>query len=514
MNKLIKYIMALTIVGTTLSCYKDRGNYDYKDREDISISGIEPSYTVIGYEEKLNIQPQVSSNYTGADFEYFWGVYDGSGTVNARRNYDTIARTKDLDYRVDLPAGEWVITFAAKNKITGVASIFRSNVSVVTRFTRGWYVIRDNGTNTDVDLFTTPTNLNPGVKYEGLFEMVNGRSLEGKSGSLAFFTTYRSDFTGSLQVGRTFMLWSERDMAAVDLNTFQLIRDFNTIFYETPATRKPMSINVGMNAIYMINDGQLHSIHNIASNKGYFAGAKIADDQNTPYYLSKYYLATLLHNTLFYDELNSTFYSATGNGSTLVKTTSAGASKMPNANINKTLRYLGHKSYSAAMVGWAFLQDKTDPNLRILAQISAPNSNALTITPDTLLSTSNLYHAEKMTLLNGDENLIYFSRGNQVWSRNLSNKNEVLQFTVPAGETISFIRHRKFTGSAAAETNYYHNAVVVGTQVGNMYRIRVFNKVSGNISGNPITILEGNGFATDVMYMSPAVVGSTYQPTY
>jgi len=51
---------------------------------------------------------------------------------------------------------------------------------------------------------------------------------------------------------------------------------------------------------------------------------------------------------------------------------------------------------------------------------------------------------------------------------------------------------------------------MVGTKVGSNYKIRLFNKASGSISGAPVATIEGTGIARDVLYISPSVSESSY----
>ena len=44
-----------------VGCYDDKGNYDYTDIGDITITGIENSYTAIALAKKLEINPTVTS---------------------------------------------------------------------------------------------------------------------------------------------------------------------------------------------------------------------------------------------------------------------------------------------------------------------------------------------------------------------------------------------------------------------------------------------------------------------
>ena len=59
-----------------ISCFQDQGNYEYVDNEKIQISGILDHYTVVQFVDTLNLNPEITSNYPDADFDYVYWVYD------------------------------------------------------------------------------------------------------------------------------------------------------------------------------------------------------------------------------------------------------------------------------------------------------------------------------------------------------------------------------------------------------------------------------------------------------
>ena len=73
MKKIITFLYLLILA---YACYDDKGNYDYTDIGDITITGIENSYTAIALAKKLEIKPTVTSKNPEDTFEYLWTVYN------------------------------------------------------------------------------------------------------------------------------------------------------------------------------------------------------------------------------------------------------------------------------------------------------------------------------------------------------------------------------------------------------------------------------------------------------
>ncbi|WP_346316140.1 PKD-like family lipoprotein [Chitinophaga sp. YIM B06452] len=509
--KLIYQSLAACCMLLISSCYKDHGNYTYDVPEEITITGIAGTYDKVSLVDRITIDPQVSSSDPKAEFTYWWGIYETNVQGSAPK-VDTIGRTKALDYLVTQPAKGWVLVFGAKNVHTGVSRIVTAGVNVITQFTRGWYVMKDDGAKTDVDLFLTPSGIVPASKTENVFSMVNNRKLDGEASLFGFYTNYKSNVTGTLANTRALFILSGKDASVVNINTFKEIHGLSGLFYETPSVKKPGSISEASQANYFVNGGHLHSIYSMSANVGLFGGKQLRDDNNSPYSLSKYFLAYSFYNPFFFDELSSSFVSATGTGSVLSAVTDAPGTEMPANSNNKELLFMGIKSTNP-YAGVALFRDKTDPALKILSIIT-PSNFSLKMENDTLAATDKLNQAERFGMIVADENILYFSAGGEVWSRNLSNGAEQLQFTVPAGENITFIRHRKYAGNTTAEQPFYYNYILIGTTVNSQYKVRAFPKTSGNLAASPAFTMEGQGSVGDVIYLAPPMGNTTYPNSY
>jgi hypothetical protein len=504
------YITALSaMVVLVTSCFKDHSNYDYTSAEKITVTGINGSYDRISLVDSINITPIVSSTDATAKFQYFWGIYETNVQGSAPK-VDTICKTQNLRYFIKQPAKAWVLVFGAKNTNTGYMQIVTSTLNVITQFTRGWYVLKDDGSKTDMDLFLTPTTITPASKMENIFSVVNGKKLDGKAKGLCLETSYKSMVTGVLGNTRAMFIFTSADASIINTNTLLEIKNFTGSFYSPPSVKAPNAMFVGSAADYFINNGLIHSIYAMSANTGVFGNYQMRDATNAPYKVSDYYYTYFVADPVLFDETSSSFVSAGGAGTVLNSVTDATGTNMPANKNNKTLLYMGMKASGSAI---ALFKDKTNPNLKILSTIT-PTVSAFKMVNDTLLTTSKLFNASIITCNYTDESMIYFVvGGNQVWSRNLTNKAEQLQYTAPTGETINFIRHKKYT--VAADLAFNYNYVMVGTTDGTNYNVRMFTKTAGNLATTPAFTLTGKGTNVgDVFYLAPPVSYTTYQNSY
>lgn len=510
MIKNIKLVELLLIVLLLQSCFEDKSNYDYQEVENIVVTGIDGSYTKLSQLDSLNLSPTVVSSKPDAEYKYFWGIYETYAEGGVPK-LDTISRTLNLKYRVDKPAKGWVIVFGAKNIKTGYTKLVNANLNVITKFTRGWYALKDDGLNTDMDLFLTTAADTLSSKVENVFSLINGRKLKGKAQSLNFETNYKSNVTGVLANTRVLFVTSAEDASIVNTSTMLEIRSFKDCFYLEPSEKSPNFIMSASGANYFLNAGKLHAIPTTSSNIGLFGNTMMRNQNNSPYKLAPFYLAFPFFDPCFFDETSSSFVSASGSSSILTPLTDAPGTAMPANNNNKTLKYLGFKS-SAPFQGVALLQDKVDPNLKILS-IIFKTGNSLRLENDTITSSSNLFSAQLYTANIGDEALLYFVKNNnELWSRNLVNDFEQLQFTAQANESITLIKHRKYTDYAYGE--YSFNYIIVGVESANNYKVYMFNKTAGNLSHPAKLELTGTGKVRDIFYLSPAVSIYTYPNSF
>ncbi len=485
----------------------DENVYVYDEGEVITVTGIESVYNKVAYVDRLVLDPQISSSKPGATFEYFWAVYE-TNVQGYAPTLDTIATTKALDYLVDLTPKGWVLVFGAKNTQTGYQQVVTATLSVSTLFTRGWYVLKDDGSNTDVDLFSTPTSIIPAERFDNVFSQINGRKLQGTARFMALFTNYRTFVTGMNANTRVLAFASSQDASVSELATLGVTNDFDGMFYEAPAIRAPMAFASDVvQAIYVMNDGKIHLIYTMSANVGKFGAPMMINPQNSPYRISKFFLQALQNGPTLFDEISSSFVKAPVSGNNFIRFTDAATTQVSANNNNLTCLYMGQKVPNPNS-GFGVFQDKSNPASRMILQIT-PTNTAFNVVKDELSPEEKAYNANMYTLLNGDENMMYMVVGNEIWSRNLSNRFEQLQYTVPAGEQITYIRHRKHT-----ESGYAHNYVMIGTHSGGNYKVRMFEKTAGNLHANPVFTLEGQGRVGDVLYVSPSVNNFTFPNTF
>ncbi len=507
----IIFTLFVSIVLT--SCFKDLGNYDYSDKEVITITGIATSYNAVQMVDSLTITPTVTSNKPGADFEYYYALYE-TNVQGYAPVLDTIQRSgKNLvKYPITRKSMTYGLIFMAKNKTTGVTGFFSSTLNVVTKFNNGWYVLKDQNNICDLDLFdSTSTLVIPNVLLS-----VNGRQLKGRAQALSFASNYSvyDPVMARFVNTKTLFPVSDEDAKAVIFATAVIAKDFPDLFYDDIVEPyAPTRVFANSQGNWITNKGRAFSIYTMSSNAGMFGAESPIDVNYTPYRLSKYSVNHSIYGPLCFDEISSTFVLVPYGGSQLVATTNATGSNMPVKNNNKNLLYMGSKGSSGSYF-FAVMQDKTNTALKFLSRVEGFTSStgpALKFINDTLSQSDLAYSASTYTSSQSLD-ILYFVNNNKLYMRNMASKgaaNVAMSFTIPAGETVTFIKH------VPAYSTTIKNNFMLATQSGTRYKVRVFNlTTTGDITGAPVYTFEGNGRAGDIMFVYPNLSNNYYPCTY
>ena len=184
--KNLYYILVLSLLCFT-SCYEDKGNYDYRELNEIVIDtagkGIKEVYSVNQF-EKLNI-PAVVRQIGGdtSNLECTWTVFPDDKGVENKETPLVLSTRPALDEVIDLKSGSYVLLLTVTDKMTGVKEEVRFGLNVTALLKSGWLVFyEDKEGGSDVAVISDRI-LDPAITSDqvltGLFSRVNGRKLMG-----------------------------------------------------------------------------------------------------------------------------------------------------------------------------------------------------------------------------------------------------------------------------------------------------------------------------------------------
>lgn len=499
------YLLLLLALLALNSCYKDNSSDTYTASEVITITNIEPKYDAILGVKNLLIEPEVTSSIPNAKFKYKWEIYETNASGYVPK-LEFLSDEKVLDMPINKKAKRWIVVFSATNVNTNYSKIITVPVDLATIFTRGWYVLKDNGVNSDIDLFQTPISILVTEKepIENILLTTNQRQLQGKAGKLTMSSGYKvfSEETNSFKPTTALAISSSDDLCITEVSTMKIARDATDITYAPLSIIKPQCIHIGgMVDQYFVNDGKIHSISNSSGNSGIFGESKFIDSKGSDYYISKYVIPGAI-TMLTFDDISSSFVLG-ANGLYLTPCSNTPKSPISVNNNNLECLYMGNRGTGSSLnyTIYGVFRDKTTGGKGIY-HLDAPYLKPFTFTLLKPLTSDDKASKAEIFTTSIHEDFIYFEADGQIWSCNVLNGVEKLEYSLPAGEKVAFLRNQECTNKAE-ETKYQYNYVIVGTNVGGKYIIRMFNKNAGSFDGDPIVVLNGNGNCGDIIYISP-----------
>ncbi len=177
MKKYSLIYIALTAI-LTASCVEDEGNYNYVPLNEVTIEGLESSYSKLSYLDNLQITPTITGSLSGEsldNYEYSWHVCTGS-TGDDIHSHTFISDQKDLDWPVQLSPGSYGVYFTVKEKDTGIETTTSTSLQVTSSFSKGFVLLGgiEGSSNLGLDMLTMAPDRDT-IMVQGAFdELFNG----------------------------------------------------------------------------------------------------------------------------------------------------------------------------------------------------------------------------------------------------------------------------------------------------------------------------------------------------
>lgn len=260
--KRIYFVLIMAVILLVTGCFKDEGNYDYTELQDLEIALPYETYQV-GIGNQLSIKPTVTTEIAESDLTYQWEIGDYSATVSNYYTFLKFAEGKDLNYKFDLfehmkGPGTYKIRLHAIQKSNGRS--FYSPVAVVNLASEysGLVVLHGDDSQSDIALLkATDFLVNEGsietsfIPY--LYSSVNKEKISGKGVSIIqSYTYYLNSVDRATVVAIT-------DKAGVWAKYADLSKggDWNSMFNYGINKGIPQYYTTQGQVVYAVDDGQI-----------------------------------------------------------------------------------------------------------------------------------------------------------------------------------------------------------------------------------------------------------------
>ncbi len=157
--KINKVFIILCLAVLLSSCYKDLGNYSYKEKTVITISNIPELIEVLGDADRIIINPTVTSSEEGVikadnpNFEYKYKLeYASGGRIHSDGSWLLFnpRGNVNLDTIANLTPNNYLLQFSVKDKRTGIETITTTSLKVTSTTYEGWFVLCEEGSEARV----------------------------------------------------------------------------------------------------------------------------------------------------------------------------------------------------------------------------------------------------------------------------------------------------------------------------------------------------------------------------
>lgn len=488
MRNIILIITVLSLVALSHSCLEDKGNYSYSEPFEITVNGLDEAYCKITMVDSFIFTPQISPE--NREYSYFWGIYE-SYAQGYTPKMDTICYTKNLIDAINLPIGNYTLVFGIKDCESGYCHLQKIELQIESELTTGWYLLKDDGVNTDIDVYTQ------NEKLENVIATANkGYQLLGKASTMLYipYDYMVLDTLANTYKSETVMaVLSEKDANIIRVEDGKIIRHFDDMFYFPPAVKHPTDIFFGDNSIYLINDDKIHYIDKSGENTGRF-GEAIIDN-----YCITHRVSTDFSTPVLWDEISASFKSVNSYDSRLIPFTDNPETGLPPINnLDAELLFMGASGFPDKAICLLKKRKSGEYELRILnaGYLSSYRNNTLVNVP--LESNHPLTQAQLWaTDINSD--ILYYIFDQQIYSCDLNDQYLISTPQLspfPVNEEITFIRNLTFSTKA-----YKFNYLAIATHTNGKYKLYLYTVENGVLQPDP-RVLEGNGKVKKVMYIN------------
>ena len=453
MKKLLAYVQVLAL-PFLLACSEDDGNYDYREINDVTISGIEESYTRLNGAEKLEINPVITTAFNDdSKLTYEWRLQRNN---SAAENYRAVIGTeRDLSWDVQVPyTGEWDVLFRVTDTETGVVTLANTVLNATTRTGSGIMLIGENTEGkSQVDFISIAgdtlvmTNMmNEGTGFSNSGKPVNickaGKAMSLFVSMLPMWVmtdedAWRFSTTFSITAGSSF-----RENTFV-IDESQVSGHYYPVDFYPHYGKTTYGSGMSLNSVAICSNGLL-----FVGSSGFVDPINILSDEKGISFAKPYVLsgdgAGSFSSFVYYDETHERFLRGTTGSAYSTRLTDNEGDPFPwdNSTVGRTLKYAqnstntdGGSSYGNS---FALMRDKNTGDYYIYKFYAYSTPVKVDCYKPGKVA-ANLDQAEHL-VFSPKRTALYYTVGSQLWGLNYNKGNEKAELIQDFGDEITMMK--------------------------------------------------------------------------
>ncbi|MDR1527017.1 MAG: hypothetical protein LBS46_05010 [Dysgonamonadaceae bacterium] len=503
---------------------EDLGNYNYLPEE--AVLPVSVDSLIIPQESqpllrfgKLYCDPAFGRFDSTQQYSYRWYVIENV-TGRIPKRIELHSTDKNLRIEIDsLEAGSYHLYLEVRVKSTPPHDIFaKASLHIVvsdTQFNNGWYVLKDDGEQTNIDYFERSYYSQTHPSLAQSENIIRFASIPGRAVSLAYlYRYYYMNEDNVATKGQGWVIQTDQTIVGLSNTLAKYYKaTFDDNFYDAPAQVRPQGVYIvptagdAANGIWLMNANRLYSIYGMSLNIGKFSPKNLLNGGAVDIFPEILYSDA---HAFVYEANTGTFYYAPPLEGTLIQldVSDLNYDYIPNIELIRQkqvqpvriLSTLTSANYTATAYGLALLKHKQQDKY-YLAKVESRQSGSPFAFIKDLDATADILNPE-ITVMAATHlaNVIYYAKnGNELWIYTDSDgpvaDRQKKEIVYPAGETITYIRPIQ---RPAAGGNLSWVCILTHTADGN-YNFYVYNTLGATPeldSENPAQpVLSGTGYA-------------------
>lgn len=217
--KKIQGIITCLLLWAVTACTEDKGNYNYTRLNDLTINGIEKTYTV-EQSDRLGIPVEIKGieHFDSTRYDYVWYAW----RINNNAAPDTLSLEKDLNVEIKIAVGEYNLRYVVTSKETGVYYMTETDLNVINSYSKGVMALSSVDEKANVTFINALNRVT-----ENAYETINGE-VAGTRPVGIFYTGSGED------VVATVIIATQEGSKVANPSDFSAMMDFSEFFYITP----------------------------------------------------------------------------------------------------------------------------------------------------------------------------------------------------------------------------------------------------------------------------------------
>lgn len=429
-------MLGFVIMFVFIGCYKDKGNYNYHEVNDVNI---QTSDTVIAIQgDTLNITPVLKQALAKdeSQLKFEWSVKIRTTGVGSDSTNLILSEQRNLSIPVTLYAESdyYAMNYKVTDITTGITYRKQIALMVTTNYRNGWMVLEQANDHTDISFVNTLQS----KAYHHVYSDANPETpLPASAHHVYNFQFPQTTYNGQVLPRSILSVVLFADGGYIlDNANYKKEANYASLFSTQPAVIQPQHMNMDDSPdMITINAGKLYR-RSYSKGQLLFSNVFAAPD-NADYVFAPLNAATIYNSNyfikLYFDTANHRFLAEQYQNSTLYAYSSDGSMEFDPNDVQKKLLAMAKGMAFQFKVHALFKNYDNDDCFLYTFSLLRPGSVVQ------VLDSPGIHNSPSYAFSTSQDQM-YYAADNQIYLYDLVSNSSSVIYSFPAGENISSIQ--------------------------------------------------------------------------